>query len=151
MEKREYKFSDIHSYFPDVDNDEEVLSQHHRFEKYDPLKDYKKKEYKEDYGHGERKYRNVLYEFGNKEKHVVAEEQVSKEELLELEKYCECDRCKFDKRLKKMNFLFWLILYILSWIPGFLYVFVGCRCCIGCLKTDFPRKYYIEKAREKLV
>lgn len=147
----------ISFYIPGLGTDKEIenlLDQHDHYEKYNPKKHYEKKEYKEDYGHGERTYLHVLYEFGDtkRKRYVVAEEQISEEELSTLEKYCLCSRCEFDEWIKKMNFLFWFILYLISWIPGFLYTFVGCRCCIGCLKCgpEYAQKYYVNKAREKL-
>ena len=106
-------------------------------EKYDEKKDYPK-EILCDFGYGTKTYQYHLYCFtkNNKEivpcndyKYVVAKEVLSEKELKQLSPYCQC---LYHKKC-------W-------WNP--IGCFFICKCCVGCIDTEFYSQDVVNKTRE---
>ena len=170
--------------------DIEDLREYDFFEKYDETKTYEKERYFKDYGKGEREYENILYssyviydsglgenaETNNNEEHtklkkqfVVAKEIYKKEELKQLEKYCDCYNCKELKKYENLclydsilDYLIRGLIMILSWIGvpyktihylrSCLKINLICGCCCGCIKcgSGYASVTNITKARNIL-
>lgn len=110
--------------------DKSILNNYHFYEKYNGNKNYQKAPFQHNYGYGNYTYIYKLYIFNNEEKYVVADEQLDKKELDYLSVYCQCKKCTS------------------SWYNISSYFI--CGCCIGCLKSQFPSQYHINKTREYL-
>lgn len=110
-------------------NENDYFSEYPYFEIYDYNKNYEPEFFHDYKKYGIKKYISVLYEIENInnkseiKKYVVHEEDITEEDLKELERYCQCENCK----------------------SGTIKL---CSCCIGCLKSYPPSQSNINRARE---
>lgn len=74
-------------------------------------------------------------------------DELTKEEIDKIGKYCECDACRYDKNYKNMSVLNPLKLLIK--VVG--HLVRPCECCCGCIKSLSPLDKYIHDARESYI
>lgn len=118
---------------PDTDDEAQVREYPWR-ERYDPAKEYTTQEFTASYDGVERRYRYCCCQMerrgtGVTETWIVAEEQLTEEEQEALAKHCQCGACVAP----------WWSLQ--RW---------QCRCCIGCLHSEFVQQHQIRAAREAI-
>ena len=94
---------------------EEIEKDLEQYDYSEPLRElnsqnYQKKEFKKDYGKGERTYKWRLRKYGKKE-YAVAERVSSEEELERMIPFCQCLVCN----------------------GAFYEKMLACACCVGCL------------------
>ena len=81
----------------DTFHEEDYFRDLHYYEKYDPTKKYNGEYYEKDYGKGTNTYQcelwNLIYDENKKLQYVVAMEQLTKDQRMQLVKYCKCNRC----------------------------------------------------------
>jgi hypothetical protein len=94
---------------------------------------YNEQSFQHDYGFGLRHYQYHKYTIylsdDQKVEYVIADEQLTKDELEQLQPYCQCYVCSAE----------WY--HVIA-------KYFSCRCCYRCLYSPFPDRYYIVKARE---
>lgn len=107
------------------------------YEVYDEKKKYPKEKFTANYGKGEKTYLFTKWTTGNQDtsiskSYVLANEMITEEELVQLQKYCQCTRCTAS---------YWNI-----------FRFCICPCCIGCFYSqdvnDIPRQYLLKETRQ---
>jgi hypothetical protein len=112
---------------------EEHFKEYHYFEKFDEKKEYISNDFIQDFGYGTHVYRYQLYNLSEKEncqKYIVVIEQLSEQEQLKLAPYCPCPYHQMS-RFNPMRY------------------FV-CKCCVGCLDSNHPQTWVINKARKRM-
>jgi len=106
---------------------------YHWFELYDENKLYTKESFTYDYGYGLLTYYYnyyTIYIDDDEATYVIAKEDLKEIDLEKLQPYCQCTICTA------------------SWYHYVKYF--GCRCCYGCLYSEFPAQCYINDARKML-
>jgi hypothetical protein len=110
---------------------------YHFWEPYDPKKDYSTDEFTTNFGKGIHTYEYSLYklhDIQNSEdksvEFIVAEEILSDNEKKQLESYCQC----------QYHTSYWFN-------PAKYFI---CKCCVGCVASEFPQQYVINASRQKM-
>ena len=130
FDKSCYTTVDLSSFNPN-----EYFEEYHHWVEFNKDHTYDKKSFKAVYrDNTERTYEYTLYTVGDtngvyiKRHFVVAEEQLSANDVKELKHYCQC------------------IYHTSSWFNPLSYFI--CPCCVGCLHSEFPRQSVINETRE---
>jgi hypothetical protein len=106
------------------------------FEEYEPKKVYTNNVFYHDYGKGKRFYENWLLDVREDRSdmiktYVLVKEVLSEKEIYELGPYCQCEY------------------HLTHWLNPMRCLI--CPCCVGCIKSDFPSQYVINKTRDYTV
>ncbi len=120
----------IHTHSQSYFDYKTFLSKFHYYEPYDKTKEYTAQMFQQDFGKGLLTYKYELYKFNTGDdilEFICAEEHITDEEAKKLAPYCQC---KY---------------HLLSWYNPMKYC--TCKCCHGCLETEFRHHTVIDKTR----
>ena len=124
-----YPTVDLNNFVPS-----DFLSAYDYYEEFDPNKNYDTNEFLYNYNYGTRKYQFVIYNFRDKvsqeifSRYVASREILSEDELSILKRHCQCS----------YHNMYW-------WNPLRLII---CRCCVGCLDTEFYQMWVLKETRK---
>ncbi len=109
-------------------NPTEYFKDFHFYEEWDGKKQYQKEIFQRDFGYGLLCYGYKMYVINHERKFIVAEEELSAFDRKKLAPYCQC---RWHQTAWYNPARFWI-----------------CRCCVGCIESDFPQQYVINQTRD---